>query len=133
MGQTLWAAHCENTAFKIGLANLVVSVIIGFLLISQFGLIGAAVTSTLVAAINLFQHCFYVFRLFNSLSVLRNVWKPILPTIGMGLWLFACSDLPLIYAILSASLLYVVLLLVVLVWTAGGLNELRTSYQRIGS
>ncbi len=129
LGQVLLASHQEKTTLRISLVNTIISLLLGIMLIAQFGIVGAAIAALLTRFINFFQHYVPVFKLVASVPLWKAVWKPALSSACMGAYLWVVSGvLALWVTIVSAGVLYAVVLLTLLVWTSGGIQQLKARY-----
>jgi O-antigen/teichoic acid export membrane protein len=128
LGQVLWASRREKTALRIAVINTLLKLVTGLILINQFGLIGAAVASLLEPTINFLQHYMPVSRMFSDLALIRLVWKPVVATLCMTIYLILVKDQGIFLAVVPAGLLYGGILLAVLIWSAGGPHQFKTRY-----
>ncbi len=133
LGRALWASKHESQSFKIILVNTSVWFVLGMVLISQFSLIGAALTLFLSEMVNFFLHYIPVSRILFQISLPKVLWKPLLASLGMGLYLLAIGPQEVIPAILSAGIVYLALLLALELWSAGGAHQLKTKYLNLWS
>ncbi|WP_417730255.1 flippase [Rosistilla oblonga] len=89
LGHALWATKNEAVVLRIVLVNLMANVVVGCLLISQFGLIGAAVTYVSINFFNVLQHKYYFRREIAPLALGRE-WLRGLPATLCLLAVVAC-------------------------------------------
>lgn len=128
LGHLLLAGNRERTTLRIVMVNLIVGLGLGWVLISSFGVIGAAVAALFTRLVDLFQHFGPVKTIVAKIELGRIVWKPILASAVMAghLLVFHNQFLPLL--ILSAATVYFVVLLALESWVAGGWQNLRARY-----
>ncbi len=129
LGRVLVASSREKINFRILLIDLGVNIILAPILISQFGLMGAAMTALAVRLVDTVLHYIPVSRSFpGGIALLRITWKPILASAGMGIYLVAIQDQNMWLIIASAAVVYGALLFVLTVWSAGGPQQLKNRY-----
>ncbi len=129
LGQVLLASLQEKVTLRISLVNTVVSLVFGIILIAEFGIVGAAIAALLTRVVNFFQHYIPVWQLLTSVPLWKAVWKPALASVGMGVYLWAVAGiLGLWVTMASAGVLYVVVLLTLLIWSSGGIQQLKARY-----
>lgn len=73
LGHGLWATGHDKTVFHIVLVNVASNAIISVLLISNFGLLGAAYSALLASLINMLQHYFYFARKVDAIHLGREL------------------------------------------------------------
>jgi len=129
LGQVLWASNNEKTTLRISVVNTLVKVIVGFILIQEFGLIGAAITTAVVLFLNLVQHYLPVSKLLSGIKVYRLIWRPLVATLGMVVFVLASSHLKIITRALSAGVFYAIFLALVFILSTGGLASFKERYQ----
>lgn len=56
LGHGLWAVGADSRVFRIVVVNVVVSLVLGFVLIGGYGLLGAAICGLASSAVNMVQH-----------------------------------------------------------------------------
>jgi len=129
LGRVLVASLREKVTFRILLVDLGVNVIIAPILISQFGLMGAAITTLAVRLVDTVQHYIPVSRSFPSgIALLKITWKPMLASAGMGIYLVAMHNQNMWLTIASAAVVYGALLFVLTAWSVGGPQQLKNRY-----
>lgn len=129
LGQVLWASDHEKIALRIAIVNTLIKIIVGYLLIRQSGLLGAAVATALVLVVNLIQHYLPVSKLLSGMRLGRLIWRPLIATAGMAVFVLASSTMNIVTRAISAVVLYSVLLALVFIWSSGGLGGFRDRYQ----
>jgi O-antigen/teichoic acid export membrane protein len=127
-GQALVASGRERINLRIVAVNTVVNVLVGWPLISRFGVEGAAVAMLLTSLADFVQHSVAVFRLVPGIRVARTIWKPILAASCMAAYLFASSGRPGILTSLLAVLIYTLSLLGITIWASGGIRLFMEKY-----
>jgi len=128
LGMILLATMRERINLRISTINMLVNLIFGLILISQFGLIGAAITALLTIIVSFSQVYVYVARIFPSLALGRLVWKPVVASACMAFYLIMMRGQGIIFVVLSAGVLYVGVLLVLAIWSVGGTHQLKVKY-----
>ncbi|MHB8990342.1 MAG: flippase [Chloroflexota bacterium] len=130
LGQLLLAGRRERVALRIGAVNVLVSLGAGLVLISQFGVIGAALTALLEALINLIQHYLPVSRLVGRIPLERLVWKPAVAAAAMAAYLVAVREHGLLLATVPGALLYTGIWLALTVPSVGELRQLKAKWSK---
>ena len=128
MGQLLLAGNRELTTLRIVLVDLASALILGWILTSNFGLIGAAWAALLTRIIDFAQHWKPVSQLMEQISLTRLLWKPTLASLIMAGYLAAFSNWHPVLLVFSAALVYSIAYLLIESWTAGGFRNLRARY-----
>ena len=105
--------------------------LLGLVLISQYGLVGAAVSALLTAFIEALLHYASVSRLLFQLPLARLSWRPAAAGICMAVYLALVKDQSLLLSALSAGVIYVISLLVFMVWSNGGPRQFKAKYQHL--
>lgn len=132
LGQILWASRQERISFRISLANTIVMVVVAFVLIWRFDVVGAAIASVVVGALNVVQHYLPVARLFTRLDIVRLAWKPVAASGVMAAVLLATGAIPLGLRIVAGGLGYVGALFLLYLLEAGGYDGLRGHLRSAG-
>jgi O-antigen/teichoic acid export membrane protein len=125
LGQVLLASHREKITLRIVVVDIIVNLLVGWPLISMFGLRGAAVALLLTRLADCIQHYIPVSRLLSGIPFASIAWKPFVAAACMIAYLAAPIGRPGILTGLSATLIYVLALLAVAVWASGGPRQLR--------
>ncbi|MCA9187927.1 MAG: flippase [Pirellulaceae bacterium] len=89
LGHALWAMSRETIVLRIVIVNLIVNACVGFVLISQFGLAGAAGSVVVSSVTNLAQH-YYFFR--TEVYPLR-LWRELIKLLPATIALLGCVAL----------------------------------------
>jgi O-antigen/teichoic acid export membrane protein len=134
LGPVLVASMREKVTLRIVAINGLVSLVLGLILISQFGLLGAAITAVASRSIDFVQHYVPVSRLFSRLSLGRLAWKPLVASGCMAVYLALVGDSQgILITVVSAGLLYAAVLTGLTIWSIGGPRQLKTRYQYLWS
>ena len=128
LGQVLMASRRERIPLRIVAVTVMMNLLLGWPLISHYGLVGAAVTSILTRLVGCIQHYVPVSRLFSGISVGRIVWKPLVASACMVAYLALPVARPGVLTGVAAALIYAGALLVVTIWVSGGLRPFKAKY-----
>ena len=128
MGLTFLAYKKEQLSLKIGIITVLSQLIFGSLLVGQFGLIGIAWSTLIMWTINFLFHYYQNARNFFLISIGKVIWKPMLASAIMAVFLIPIKDDEFLLVVGSAALLYAFVLLVLSAWSAGGVNQLKSKY-----
>src|SRR5437660_11644737 len=91
LGQALVASHREKITLRIVAADTLVSLLVGWPLISLFGLRGAAIALLVTRLVDCCQHYLPVSRLFCGIPLAQIIWKPIIAGMCMSAYLLLPS------------------------------------------
>lgn len=127
-GHILLAGSRELTTLRIVGVNLVVNLVLGWILILNFGLIGAAFAALLTRVVDTIQHLRPVKQIVTQLELGRLVWKPLLASVAMVGYLIVFHSQPLPLLVASAVVVYFVVLLAFESWMVGGIGNLPARY-----
>lgn len=133
LGQTLLAGDRERITLSIVAINTMANLVVGVILISQFGLIGAALTIVATRGIGVVQHYIQVSRIAGSVNLLAPMRTPALASLCMGVFLVVFGHHNIVVTIATAALVYAAALGVLTVWSAGGVRHVRTHYRYLWS
>ena len=133
LGQVLLASLREKAALRVVAVNAAVAVAAGFLLIWQFGLVGAAVAAVLVQAVDLVQHYLAVRMPVARLAVLRIAWRPTAAGAVMVLFLAIAHDIGSVGALISGFALYCSAFFALTLLSVGGPRQLKARYALLRS
>ncbi|MDB2318536.1 flippase [bacterium] len=128
MGQLLLAGNRERTTLRIVLVDLISALILGWALISNFGLTGAALAALLTRVIDFAQHWKPVSQLMEQISLSHLLWKPALASAVMAIYLTTVSQWHPVILVISAAGVYAIMYLLIESWVAGGFRNLRARY-----
>ena len=129
LGRVLVASLREKVTFRILAVDLVANVILAPILISQYGLMGAAMTALIVRVIDAIQHYLPVSRSFpGGIALFRLTWKPAVASLCMATYLNAIRGQNLWLTIISAGVLYAAIFSVLTIWSVGGPRQLKARY-----
>jgi O-antigen/teichoic acid export membrane protein len=132
-GQALWASGREKVTLRIALTDLVVKAVLSVILVSQFGLIGAAVAVLLEQVVNVVLHYLPVAQMLPLTSLAGLLWKPVLATIVMAALLIPVQTQALYVSIPLGAVVYILIMGGISVWTAGGVLQLKRKYVQLWS
>jgi O-antigen/teichoic acid export membrane protein len=127
-GQVLIASLREKVALRIVATDALVTLGLGLLLIRPFGVIGAAVTALLTGLADFLQHFVPVSRLFASISWGRLLWKPVVATVCMAVFLIAVHPDEGLLTVVVAGTVYTGVLCALTIWSVGGPRQLKSKY-----
>ncbi len=119
----------EKVTLRIVTIDMLVNLVAGLILIRQFGLLGAAITTLLTGLVDCFQHYAAVSKLFTRIALGRLVWKPSVAGLCIAVYLGIVHRQGILRAILASAVLYTGVWLVLVVLVHGGLRQLRVRYQ----
>src|SRR5262249_1565706 len=106
LGHVLVASQHEKTTLRIVAIDWVVNAVSAMLLISTFGLSGAALSGLLSRIVDVYLHGVFVSRLFAKLRVLRLAWKPVVASLCMLVPLLEIGYQGRLRAIVCAGVVY---------------------------
>lgn len=133
LGQVLLASLRERVTLRIVAIDALAGLAFGLVLISQFGVIGAAATALLMRVVDFVQHYVAVSRLPSRVSLAGQAWKPAVA----GGCMIACIALTagqsMLLTTIYAGTAYVAVLAVLIIWTAGGIDGLRAVLLKLRS
>lgn len=133
MGKVLVAGMRERMTLRIVAIDATVGLIVGIILINEFGFIGAAFTAVIVRVVDFLQHYIPVSRLIGGFPIFKIAWKPVVATAVMTLFLIsdiAAGESPFL-VILVGMVIYLVTWIPLALWTAGGFGAFRARYQHL--
>ena len=87
LGQVFLAGVRERVTLRIVVVDAVVGLVTGAILITQYGLIGAAVAAVLTKAVDFLQHYIPVSRLVPTIRLHELSWKPVVAVSCMAAYL----------------------------------------------
>jgi O-antigen/teichoic acid export membrane protein len=128
LGRVLLASLQEKKTLRILAVDVLASVILGPILIGQYGLMGAALTSLLVRVVDLIQHYVPVSRMFSGIAIGSPIWKPAMASAVMAIYLLAGPEYNLFITIALAAAIYGIVMLVLAAWSVGGFHQLKARY-----
>ncbi len=129
LGLVLVAGLREKVTLRILLIDLLAVLIFDLILISQFGLIGAAASAVIVRVVDFLQHYVPVRRLFKSgIAFGRIFWKPVIPSLGMIIYLASVPRVHLLLSIAIAGIIYLAILSVLVIRSVGGFYQFKARY-----
>ncbi|KAA3620027.1 MAG: flippase [Calditrichaeota bacterium] len=133
LGVALIASFKEKKTLQILVVDLIAMVFLGFILVSQYGVIGSAFTMLSVRIIDFIQHYVPVSRMFKNLEVREVSWKSLCAVFFMALLLIFLQDINVIIAAISANLFYLATLFALLYISIGNLDQIKLRYLTLNS
>jgi O-antigen/teichoic acid export membrane protein len=133
IGQMLWASGREKVTLRISLIDLVIKAVLTVALVSQFGLIGAAVSVLLEQVFNAVLHYLPVAQMLPFSALADLLWKSTLAAAVMAVLLLPVQTQALYITIPLGAVVYVLFIVGISTWTAGGLTPLKRKYIRLWS
>ncbi|HYN88792.1 MAG TPA: flippase [Ardenticatenaceae bacterium] len=133
LGQVLVASLRERVTLRIVAANTLVGLLLGVVLISQFGLIGAAISALATKLVDFVQHYVPVSRQLAGVGLRRALWRPAIAGACMAAYLVAARDQNLVFVVVSAAALYAAVMLALVIWASGGPRQLKARYTYLWS
>jgi O-antigen/teichoic acid export membrane protein len=128
LGQVLVASHREKVTLRIVAVDTLVNLLIGWPLISLFGLRGAATALLLTRLVDCCQHYIPVSRLFSGIPIARIIWKPIVAGVCMTAYFLLPSSREGVFRGVSAAAIYCAALIVLTIWASGGVRQFKDKY-----
>jgi O-antigen/teichoic acid export membrane protein len=128
LGWALMASHREKINLTIIMVDGLLNLLVGWPLISRFGLTGAALTVLITRTVDLIQHYVFVSRLLSGISLWKVTWKPLAAAICMAAYLAVAPGRVGILTCVSAALIYGAALLALAIWSSGGPREFKLRY-----
>jgi O-antigen/teichoic acid export membrane protein len=134
LGQVLIAGMRERDTLSIVLVGIVLNVVLGVVLISQFGMLGAAVAGLLVTFVDMFLHYYFIRRLFSGpVRILQALWRPGIATAVMTaflIWALPWAAERFLGVVALGVVIYAVTLAIILLLTVGGPHAIKARYLR---
>lgn len=124
LGQVLYASLRERTTLRIVVIDTLAAILFGAILVSQMGVMGAALASLLTKVVDFLQHYLAVRRLL-PIALGRVLWKPAAASACMALFLTQAPQLGSVLALLTGCLLYCAVLAALLLRSMGGVRRLK--------
>ncbi len=133
LGQVLLACHREKVTLRIVIVVLLVTVVVGWPLISHFGLRGAAITLLLTRLIATIQHYIPVSSLFSGFPLGKIAWKPVIAASCMAAYFAVATNLEAVLRGVSATLIYGAALFALAILASGGPRQFMNKFLLLGS
>jgi O-antigen/teichoic acid export membrane protein len=133
LGRALLASLREKVTLRIVVTSTMIKLLLGLVLISQFGLIGAALAMLLTALVEVLLHYAYVSRLLFQMPLGRLAWKSAVASACMAVYLALVQNQGFLLVVVSAGAVYAVLLLALVIWSNGGPRQSKAKYQYLWS
>ncbi|MCA9128645.1 MAG: oligosaccharide flippase family protein [Planctomycetales bacterium] len=128
LGHALWAADREADTLRIVIINLCVNVIVNSLMISRFGLVGAAAGSFLVSCFNVAQHVIACRSAMGALPVDWQILNPVLAGIAMVLVVYGAPSNNRFLVAICGVAAYASVAMGLIFMRHGGMRELRSKF-----
>jgi O-antigen/teichoic acid export membrane protein len=128
LGQVLLASLHEKTTLRIVAIDVLVNLAVGLMLISQFGLLGAAITSLLTRVIDFLQHYVRVSRLLSNIALGELAWKSVVASVCMSVSLVVMRGEGVLLTVMAAGAIYAGVLLALALWSTGSVRQLKAKY-----
>ncbi len=132
-GDVLMASTREGTNLRITAVDAVATVVLGAVLIVNFGLIGAAAAALLVRLIDFVLHYAAASQLLPDFSLPRLLWKPALASVCMAGALALLPGEAVVVVVAVGALVYATALAGLELVTTGGVQGVRARYRSIWS
>ncbi|PYT82453.1 MAG: hypothetical protein DMG40_05435 [Acidobacteria bacterium] len=129
LGQVLLASHREKISLRIVIVDALVNLLVGFPLISLFGLRGAAIALFLTRLTDCIQHYIPSAHLLSGIPVWKLVWKQVVAAACMAVYLAFPEGRASLLTGVSATLIYGGALFGLAVWAAGGMHQFLEKYR----
>ena len=133
LGRALVASLREKVPFRIVLISTLMKLLLGLILISQYGLVGAAVSALLAAFAEALMHYISTSRLLFRMPIISLVWKPVVASACMAAYLALVQNQGFFLIVVSASAVYSFALLVLMILSNGGIRQFTAKYQHLWS
>jgi len=130
-GYLLWANHQESTDLNITIANGVIWLFITVILTVQYGALGATVALLITELTDLALHYMSVSKTIFKVSLLAISWRPIFAGIIMAGYLEVVHSWNFLPEAITATLLYASVWLTLELWSAKGIDALKTKYMEV--
>ncbi|XZE17899.1 oligosaccharide flippase family protein [Pirellulaceae bacterium SH449] len=111
LGHGLWAMGRDKTVFQIVVINVLTNLIVGFVLISRFDLVGAACSVLVSATVNMVQHCLQFTYKVDRLDLGRILLRLAPAVLASVACLVAFSAIPYLAIVVSLVVYAVIELL----------------------
>jgi O-antigen/teichoic acid export membrane protein len=133
IGDSLWASGREKVTLRIAIIDMVVKVLLSVILISQFGLIGAALTVLLEQIVNAVLHYLSATQMLSLKSLAGVLWKPVLASAVMAVLLISVQTQALYISIPLGAAVYISIMAGISILAAGGVSQLKRKYVQLWS
>lgn len=133
LGRILQASLKESVTLRIVFFSTLLKLILGLILIRQYGLIGAAVSALLTSMVDFILHARSVSRQMFKIPFHRLGWKPAMAGVCMAGWILLLRNQDFLLVAFSSCVIYVGVLLTLLIWSNGGPRQMRDKYQILWS
>jgi O-antigen/teichoic acid export membrane protein len=128
LGRVLLASLQEKILLRVVLIKFFLSIISSFVFIKAFGLLGAAINFLVLSILDTGMHLFQVTRLYPKVFPWPRLWKTIIASIGMTVFLNLSAGMAVVVQVVAGGLIYGVLWLALSILSAGNIRQLRAEY-----
>ena len=128
LGRVLLAGGLETTNFQIVLVNLVFTLGLSVALVQAFGLEGAAIAAVVAATVIVVQHVPPALRVAGRRAISPGIWRPIVAALAMSGFLAFAADQALAVAAIGAVGVYLIVLALATMLSAGSPRRARALY-----
>jgi O-antigen/teichoic acid export membrane protein len=129
LGQVLVASHREKITLRIVVVDTVTNLLVGWPLISLFGLRGAAIALFFTRLTDCIQHYIPSAQLLSGIPIWKLIWKPVIAAACMAVYLAMPEGRLSLLTGVSATLLYGAALFGLAVWASGGVHQFLEKYR----
>lgn len=130
LGRVLVASLQERVTLRILFLDTLASVVLGFLLIPTWGLMGAAIGTVLVRVLDFGLHYLPVIRsLPQRPAIEKGIWLPLVVTGGLWLYWTTAVHQPPLLALFLGGLLYTLVVGMIALMSIGGIPRLMERYR----
>lgn len=133
LGKTLVASLREKVTLRIIVTTTLLKLLLGLVLINQYGLVGAAVTTLLTALGDAILHYASVSKLLFRIPLGRLVWKPVVAGACLAVTFALLYGQGVFISAVIAGAVYIIVYLVLIIWSLGGPHQFRVKYQHLWS
>jgi O-antigen/teichoic acid export membrane protein len=110
-GTILASINQQVLALKINFLSMVLNVTINMLLIPRYSFIGASIATVITCLMAVILFFSFLSRNITRISIQKYIYKPVLASIVMGLFIFFLIDINLLLLIILSIIVYFVALL----------------------
>jgi O-antigen/teichoic acid export membrane protein len=119
-GRVLLASKQEKVVLKIVLIESIINIVLGFVFILNFGLMGAAITAIVFAFLDFLLHYRYTLRLFSPAIPWKQLWKPLVAAGFLVLYLVFQQITSIFWIGMIGCVIYSTVWLVISIYSSGG-------------
>ncbi|MFC1830696.1 oligosaccharide flippase family protein [Thermodesulfobacteriota bacterium] len=129
LGRFLVAGLKEKITLRIVIVNLMVTIVLGPFLISQFQLLGALYTAAIVAMVNMGQHSLAIYNIGIKVNYFHILWQPALAGIIMVIFLLNVHFNQVLINASLAIIVYLFVFIILLIYDSGGISKFKVRVQ----